>query len=71
MKIKKMLSVHRRDFWAEYECEHCGHTHESHGYDDSHFHNNVIPDMKCEKCGKKAPEDHEPLSPRYPEGVQL
>jgi len=25
MKIKKIVSQHRRDFIAIYECEHCGH----------------------------------------------
>lgn len=34
MKIKKIISQHRRDFQAVYECEHCEHTVESYGYDD-------------------------------------
>jgi rubrerythrin len=55
MKIKKMLSIHRRDFWADYECEFCGHVESNkRGYDDSYFHNEVIPNMVCPKCGKKA-----------------
>lgn len=71
MKIQKVLNQHRRDFRAIYECEHCGYTHESHGYDDSYFHQEVVPNMVCESCGNKAPDDHEPNSPKYPEGVQL
>lgn len=39
MKIKKIISQHRRDFQAVYECEHCGYTVESYGYDDEYFHN--------------------------------
>lgn len=70
MKIKKILSQSRRDFRADYECEHCGNVeHDKYGYDDLHFHNNVIPDMKCKNCGKKSPEDYRPLQPKYPEHI--
>lgn len=54
MHIKEMISQHRRDFTAIYECEHCKATKKKGGYDDSNFHRNVIPAMECEKCGKKA-----------------
>mgnify|MGYP003083379963 FL=1 len=54
MKIKKIISQHRRDFQAVYECEHCGYTVKSYGYDDEYFHNEVIPNKVCPKCGKKA-----------------
>lgn len=66
MRIKKILSQHRRDFQAEYECD-CGHTHQDYGYDDANFHNNVIPDMICEACGTKESEDYRPLAPKHPE----
>ena len=66
MKIKKITEQMRRDFWAIYECEHCGHeSKESRGYDDRNFHDNVIPKMKCPKCGKAAPEDYRPLTTKY------
>ena len=53
MKIKKINSRSRRDFYATYECENCGFiTKESSGYDDRFLHDSVIPKMKCEKCGK-------------------
>jgi rubredoxin len=53
MKIIKINTQYRRDFWADYECENCGHIMEdSGGYDDRNFHDNVIPDMKCNECGK-------------------
>lgn len=72
MKIKKIISQHRRDFWAIYECEHCGHeTEKTRGYDDQNFHQNVIPKMECDKCGKTAAEDYRPLTTKYPEGMQL
>ena len=71
MKIKKILSQHRRDFTAIYECEHCGHEVESGGYDDANFHNNVIPGFECEECGKTAPDDYRPLTTKYPEGFSI
>ena len=71
MRIKEILHQYRRDFTAIYECEHCGHTYEDRGYDDAYFHNNVIPDMECPKCGKKAAENYRPLAIKYPEGYQI
>lgn len=66
MKIKKITSQHRRDFSADMECEHCGaESRMTNGYDDANFHQNVIPNMECESCGKKAPDDHRPLAPKY------
>ncbi len=67
MKIKKIISQHRRDFTAVYQCEHCGYEEERYdGYDDSYFHKEVIPKMKCSKCGKTAGADYRPLAPKYP-----
>jgi len=65
MKIKRIISQHRRDFTAMYECEHCGHEDQGSGYDDSHFHKNVIPQMKCKECGKTAGDDYRPLGTKY------
>lgn len=53
------------------ECEHCGNEEKRTGYDDDYFHRRVIPRMKCGACGKTAPEDYRPLSPKYPEGQQV
>jgi len=53
MRIKEITYQNRRDFKAIYECQHCGHEEEGWGYDDSNFHNNVIPNMICKECGKK------------------
>ena len=71
MKIKTITSQSRRDFYAIYECEHCGHEYESSGYDDSYFHQTVIPDMKCQKCEKKAGEGYRPQQTKYPDYLQL
>lgn len=68
MKISKMLTQHRRDFTALYVCEHCGAESKGHGYDDANFHNNVIPNMVCESCGKKSPDDYRPLTTKYEQG---
>ncbi len=71
MKIKEIVSQHRRDFRAIYVCEHCGYEMEDSGYDDAFFHTKVIPDKVCPKCGKKAPENYRPLATKYPEGFQI
>ena len=72
MKIKEIVSQHRRDFWAIYECEHCEHkTDKKSGYDDANFHQNVIPKMKCPKCNKTALDNYKPLTTKYPEGFQI
>ena len=75
MKIKEIKSQHRRDFYAIYECENCGYiTKEERGYDDRNFHGNVIPEMKCEKCGKSRNDlgiSGEFTCTRYPEGFQI
>lgn len=71
MKIKEIKSQYRRDFTAIYECEHCGHEHEGSGYDDSYFHQTVIPEMKCQQCEKTSGSDYRPLATKYPDHVQL
>lgn len=71
MKIKEILNQHRRDFKATYVCEHCDNEIECYGYDDAYFHTEVIPNMECSKCGKKAPTDYRPLTTKYPEGYQV
>jgi len=66
MKIKEITSQSRRDFHADYECEHCGHViKDGYGYDDDNFHKTVIPKMKCPECNKIAPESYRALSTKY------
>lgn len=67
MKIKEIISQYRRDFFAIYECEHCNHTFKSHGYDDMYFHEEVIQEMVCHKCNKKADSTYRPLKTKYSE----
>ncbi len=71
MKIEKITSQHRRDFYAIYVCEHCGVRHEGSGYDDDNFHRNVIPKMKCKNCGKISPEDYRPIGTKFPADVVI
>lgn len=75
MRIKSINYQNRRDFWADYECENCGHIEANHsGYDDANFHQNVIPSMKCAKCGESAislGSNYRPLTTKYPEGMQI
>jgi len=71
MKIEHILRQHRRDFTAVYLCEHCGTRREGSGYDDAHFHENVIPSMACKTCGESSPDSYRPLTTKHPEGKQL
>lgn len=53
MKIQKITFKMGNDFSAIMECEHCGHTQRIMiGYDDSYYHNKVIPAMTCQACKK-------------------
>lgn len=67
MRIQSRVRQHRRDFTAVYECEFCGATKKDSGYDDAYFHQEVIPAMKCEACGKTS--GNVTSSPVVPEGV--
>ena len=75
MKIKKLISQHRRDFTAIMKCEFCGHEEKDDcGYDDRYYHDNVIPNMKCKKCGESTMSkggEVEYTSTKYPEGYQI
>ena len=67
MKIQQITNQHRRDFSAVYVCEHCNHMKVGRGYDDDNFHRNVIPKMRCPKCGRTAPDDCRPMGTKYAE----
>ena len=75
MKIKRIIEQHRRDFWADFECEGCGAVVKNmRGYDDTYFHAKVIPKMVCPKCNKTSAEcgaDYRPLTTKYPDGFQI
>lgn len=75
MKIKQIINQSRRDFSAIMECEFCSNeTKLATGYDDRNYHDNVIPNMECPKCGKSTKSeggtiDH--VQTKYPEGYQI
>ncbi len=74
MKIEKVISQHRRDFEAVYKCENCGYTKKRRGYDDRNFHDNVVPNMKCDECGKSRNDlgiKGDFIETKYPEGFQI
>lgn len=72
MRIKEIVSQHRRDFTAVYACGHCGAERKGPGYDDANYHENIVPAMACSKCGKAGePDGYAPRTPRHPEGVRL
>lgn len=74
MKIKEYTYNNRRDFKAIYMCEECGFTKEAWGYDDRNFHDNVVPNMKCDKCGKSRVDmgiSGEFVQTKYEEGFQV
>lgn len=52
MKIISLTPVRGRDLYGELQCEHCGAKGKlSGGYDDGHWHSNVLPAFHCEACG--------------------
>jgi Zn ribbon nucleic-acid-binding protein len=75
MKIYKLVSQTRRDFVAVMQCEFCNATQmDNSGYDDRYYHDNVIPEMKCDKCGKATKSEggqieHTPT--KYPDGFTV
>lgn len=63
MKIHLLISQHRNDFVADMVCEHCGHTFRLNtGYDDTHYHEKVIPGMHCDECGRNRAGELKPMA---------
>lgn len=71
MRIKEIVFQYRRDFSAIYECDHCGFQENKLGYDDTFFHEKVVPEMICPKCGKKAKKNYRPLATKYQDEFQV
>lgn len=68
MELIKITHQHRRDFVGVLKCEACQSKQEVRGYDDRNYHDNVIPNIKCEKCGKSSADlgiTHEPTPTKY------
>jgi len=52
MRLLEKRNQLRRDFDGLYECENCEAQEEIKDcYDDRNFHDNVMPNHKCNKCG--------------------
>lgn len=77
MKLINILAQNRRDFQGQYKCEFCGNEETDNSmdsYDDRYFHDNVIPNRKCSKCGKSTNSEGgtvEHTATKYPEGYQI
>jgi hypothetical protein len=42
------------------------------GYDDDNYHENVVPILVCEKCGKSADlSTFKPRKPKYPKSMEV
>ena len=55
MKLMKIRDKMRNDFWADYECEHCGYKlDDKSGYSDDHYFDKVIPNAICPNCNKSS-----------------
>ena len=52
MIIKEMLIQDDKEFKAIFTCEFCDNHVIKRGYNNKDFHDNIIPNVKCEKCGK-------------------
>ena len=51
-----------------------GEWKEPSGYDDAYYHQNVIPNFTCKKCGKSTISggaEVKPQATKYPEGMQV
>lgn len=69
MYIETILDRIRRDIKIIIKCEHCDYSFETWGYDDTHYHNVVVPNMECPQCKAKASGIYKPRTPRYPDEV--
>lgn len=74
MKLIEKLRQSRRDFKGRYQCQGCGNIEiddSIDSYDDDYFHEQVIPAMKCKKCGKSTIDlglHNERMATKYPPG---
>lgn len=52
MKIRAVTSRQRNDIKVLLACEHCGAERSAWGYADHNFQYVVVPQMKCDACGR-------------------
>lgn len=69
MRLARKIRQHRRDFTGVYVCDGCGHEVTGPGYDDTYFHQTVIPEMACPSCGAVGNDVR--TAPDVPEGVVM
>jgi len=51
MKLISKNDQFRRDCYIDIECQNCKHKKcNFRAYDDRHYWDNVLPNIKCEKC---------------------
>ena len=69
MKVTNKYNQYRRDCSCDLECESCGYKEtDEYAYDDRNFWDNVIPNRKCESCGKSTNDlglEPAPVQTRY------
>lgn len=52
MKIIEITDRYGNDLYGVIQCEHCQEKQKlTGGYDDSYYHNHVMPAKHCTKCG--------------------
>ena len=75
MKVLEIYNQHRRDCHVDMECQSCKTKQTiTTGYDDSNYWVNIVPNMKCKKCGKSTIDLNlyaEEIKTKYPEGMQV
>ncbi len=74
MEITKTYNWNRRDFDFDAKCEACGFTTTGcSGYDDQNYYSNIIPNWKCNGCGKCSVDIGEVkvITPRYDANVTM
>ena len=57
MRVEKITFQLRNDFSATIKCEGCEKTQKlERGYSDAHYYSYVLPEIKCNSCGKSSNE---------------
>ena len=55
MVLLRINTCQNFDFWEDSRCEHCGKEFfDKRGYNDTNYHQNVIPKLPCPSCGKNS-----------------
>lgn len=77
MKVLQVYNQHRRDCFADLECENseCKNLEtDKYAYDDHNYWVNVIPNRACKSCGESTLSmklNPEIIQTKYPEGYQI